>query len=39
MWRVPREAWADEEAKGTMRALDLPQEIRRWGDSKEAPAS
>jgi catechol-2,3-dioxygenase len=31
MWRVPRELWAAEEAGGTMRALDLDAEVRRWG--------
>ena len=31
MWRVPSEAWTDEEARGTMRALNLPAEVARWG--------
>jgi catechol-2,3-dioxygenase len=34
MWRVPREAWTDEEAKGTMRALNLPAEVARWGGDR-----
>lgn len=31
MWRVPRDAWAEEEARGTMRRLDLQAEVTRWG--------
>ena len=31
MWRVPRAAWTEEEARGTMRALNLQAEVTRWG--------
>ena len=33
MWRVPREFWAAEEARGGMRALDIDAEIARWGSA------
>ena len=39
MWRVPREAWAEEEARGAMRALNLQQEVLRWGGPKDGPVS
>lgn len=39
MWRVPREAWTEEEARGTMRALNLQQEVLRWGGPKDGPVS
>ena len=39
MWRVPREAWTEEDARGTMRALDLQQEVLRWGGPKDGPVS
>ena len=39
MWRVPREAWTEEEAKGVMRALDLEAEVLRWGGPKDGPVS
>ena len=38
MWRVPREAWTEEEARGTMRRLDLDAEVARWG-APAGPAS
>jgi catechol-2,3-dioxygenase len=31
MWRVPREAWGDEEHKGVVRPLNLDAEVKRWG--------
>jgi catechol-2,3-dioxygenase len=31
MWRVPSEAWGDDEHRGVIRALDLPAELQRWG--------
>ena len=31
MWRVPREAWGEYEQRGTVMALDLDAEVRRWG--------
>ena len=39
MWRVPRDAWTDEEAKGLIRPLNLQQEVLRWGGPKDGPAS
>jgi catechol-2,3-dioxygenase len=39
MWRVPREAWTEEEAKGVIRALNLQQEVLRWGGPKDGPVS
>ncbi|HJP88533.1 MAG TPA: VOC family protein [Candidatus Limnocylindrales bacterium] len=39
MWRVPREAWTEEEERGTMRALNLQQEVLRWGGPKDGPVS
>ena len=38
MWRVPREAWAEEEG-GTMRALNLQAEVVRWGGPKDGPVN
>jgi catechol-2,3-dioxygenase len=37
MWRVPREAWGEDEKRGVIRPLDLDAEVRRWG-SKGVPA-
>ena len=31
MWRVPREAWGEDEKRGAIRPLDLEAEVRRWG--------
>ena len=36
MWRVPREAWGDDEKRGVIRSLDLEAEVRRWG-SRSVP--
>jgi catechol-2,3-dioxygenase len=33
MWRVPREAWGEEEHKGVVRPLNLNAEVERWGRS------
>ena len=38
MWRVPREAWAEDEHKGVIRPLDLDRELDRFGDEAPAPA-
>jgi hypothetical protein len=37
MWRVPREAWGEDEHRGAIRALDIEKEVARFGN--EAPAS
>lgn len=39
MWRVPREAWTEEETRGVIRALNLQQEVLRWGGPKDGPVS
>ena len=31
MWRVPNEAWGEDEHRGAIRPLDLEAEVRRWG--------
>jgi len=31
MWRVPREAWAEDEHRGVIRPLDLDAELERFG--------
>jgi len=36
MWRVPREAWGEDEKRGVIRPLDLEAEVRRWG-SRSVP--
>ncbi|HEY7590855.1 MAG TPA: VOC family protein [Candidatus Limnocylindrales bacterium] len=33
MWRVPREAWGEDEKRGAVRPLDLDAEVRRWGSA------
>ena len=33
MWRVPREAWGEEEHRGVVRSLNLDAELKRWGPS------
>jgi catechol-2,3-dioxygenase len=38
MWRVPREAWGEEEHRGVVRALDLDAELKRWGHAGAAKA-
>jgi len=35
MWRVPREAWGDDEHRGAIRPLDIEHELERFGG--EAP--
>jgi len=39
MWRVPREAWTEEDERGTMKALNLQAEVLRWGGPKDGPVS
>jgi catechol-2,3-dioxygenase len=36
MWRVPSEAWGEDEHRGAVRPLDLPAEVRRWGKAAVA---
>jgi catechol-2,3-dioxygenase len=36
MWRVPREAWGEEEHKGVVRSLNLDAELERWGSAGAA---
>jgi catechol-2,3-dioxygenase len=31
MWRVPREAWGEDEHRGVIRPLDLERELERFG--------
>ena len=31
MWRVPRDAWAEDEHRGVVRPLDLERELARFG--------
>jgi len=31
MWRVPREAWGEDEHRGVVRALDIDKELERFG--------
>jgi catechol-2,3-dioxygenase len=38
MWRVPSEAWGEEEHRGVIRHLDLDAEVRRWGHQGAARA-
>ena len=33
MWRVPREAWAEDEHRGVIRPLDLDAELERFGST------
>ena len=33
MWRVPREAWGEDEHRGVVRPLDLERELERFGGS------
>jgi catechol-2,3-dioxygenase len=37
MWRVPREAWGEDEHRGAIRALDIEKEVARFGN--ETPGS
>ncbi len=38
MWRVPREAWGEEEHRGVVRSLNLDAELKRWGHEGAARA-
>jgi catechol-2,3-dioxygenase len=37
MWRVPREAWGEDEQKGVIRPLDLERELDRFGREASTP--
>jgi len=37
MWRVPREAWAEDEHRGVIRPLDIERELERFGGAEPAP--
>ena len=39
MWRVPREAWGEDEHRGAIRPLDLDHEVARFGGGESAPAT
>jgi catechol-2,3-dioxygenase len=39
MWRVPREAWGEDEHRGAIRPLDLDRELERFGGGVSAPAT
>jgi len=34
MWRVPREAWAEDERRGVIRPLDLERDLGRFGGDR-----
>lgn len=36
MWRVPSEAWGEDEHRGAIRPLDLKAEVQRWGKAAVA---
>ena len=38
MWRVPREAWGEDEHRGAIRALDIEGEVARFGGRPATPA-
>ena len=38
MWRVPREAWGQDEHKGVIRPLDLERELDRFGGEAPTPS-
>ena len=37
MWRVPREAWGEDEHRGAIRALDIEGEVARFGGRPATP--
>jgi catechol-2,3-dioxygenase len=39
MWRVPREAWGEDEHRGVVRPLDLEREVARFGTGASATPS
>ncbi len=40
MWRVPRDAWGEDEHRGVIRPLDLERELDRFGGpSHSAPGA
>ena len=38
MWRVPREAWGEDEHRGAIRPLDIEQELERFGVAAPVPS-
>jgi hypothetical protein len=36
MWRVPREAWGEDEHRGVIRPLDIEREVARFGAEAQA---
>ena len=38
MWRVPREAWGEDEKRGVIRPLDIEREVARFGGEAPTPA-
>jgi catechol-2,3-dioxygenase len=36
MWRVPREAWGDDEHRGVIRPLEIEREVARFGGGATA---
>lgn len=36
MWRVPREAWGEDEHRGVIRPLDIEKEVARFGNAEPA---
>jgi catechol-2,3-dioxygenase len=39
MWRVPREAWGEDEHRGAIRPLDIEGEVARFGGKAAAPGA
>ena len=39
MWRVPREAWGEDEHRGAIRPLDIEREVARFGGETSAPTA
>lgn len=39
MWRVPRDAWGEDEHRGAIRPLDLDREVARFGGEASAPTT
>jgi len=39
MWRVPREAWGEDEHRRAIRPLDLDREVARFGGEASAPSA
>jgi len=39
MWRVPRDAWGEDEHRGAIRPLDIEREVARFGNGKGTPTA